>query len=69
MSGLKINYHKSEVFMMGMSEGEQQRVANMLNCKIGSLPMIYLGIPMSDGHLGINTLSNVPLKLRKRLQP
>ena len=48
MSGLKINYHKSEVIVFGVEEEEQQRIANMLNCKIGKLPMTYLGIPISE---------------------
>lgn len=52
-----------------MTEGEQQGVANWLNCKIGSLPMIYLGIPVSDSHLGVNALDCVPGKMRKRLRP
>ena len=35
MSGLKINYHKSEVVVFGAHEEERIRVANMLNCKMG----------------------------------
>jgi hypothetical protein len=31
--------------------------------------MIYLGIPVSDSHLGVQALKGVPEKLRKRLQP
>ena len=52
LSGLKINYHKSEVLVFGVDEAEQNRIANMLNYKIGTLPMKYLGIPISDGNLG-----------------
>jgi len=51
MSRLKINYHKSEVFTVGMSDGEMNRIENMLHCKIGSFPFIYLGIHVSDSHL------------------
>jgi hypothetical protein len=32
MSGLKINYHKSEVIVMGQSLEEQRRVAKKFNC-------------------------------------
>lgn len=69
LSGLKINFHKSEVFTVGLDEGETDRVAKMLNCNIGSLPLIYLGIPVSDKHLGIQVMKKVPEKIRKRLQP
>lgn len=37
MSGLKINYHKSEVFVMGVEEEERKRVANKLNFQEGKL--------------------------------
>lgn len=57
MSGLKINYHKYEVYTVGLNEQDQIRVANMLNGKIGSLPMIYLGIPVSEKYLGVQGLN------------
>ena len=44
MSGLKINYHKSEVVVFGVEE-RQQEIANMLNCKLGEFPLNYLGFP------------------------
>jgi hypothetical protein len=43
LSGLKINYCKSEAFVFGMNEMDKVRVANMLNCQLGRLPMKYLG--------------------------
>ena len=36
LSGLRINFHKSEVMVLGSPDLEQQRIANMLNCKLGS---------------------------------
>jgi hypothetical protein len=48
MSRLRINFHKSEVMVMGTSYLEKQRIANMLNCKQGSFPFTYLGLPISD---------------------
>lgn len=44
MFGLKINYQKSEIFVMGCDREEQERVANKFNCKLGKLPMMYLGV-------------------------
>jgi hypothetical protein len=49
---IKINHHKSEAYIFGMDEEEKVRIANMLNCKLGELPMTYLGIPLSDTKLG-----------------
>ena len=45
LSGLKINFAKSEVIVMGVPNVEQARVANMFNCKTGSFPFTYLGYP------------------------
>jgi hypothetical protein len=51
MSGLKINYHKSEVFVLGHRFEERTSIANKLNCKLGTFPFIYLGLPISDRKL------------------
>jgi hypothetical protein len=48
LSGLKINYLKSKVIIMGVPPSEQARVAQALNCKEGKFPFTYLGFPMSD---------------------
>jgi hypothetical protein len=54
MSGLKINYHKNEVIVMGQIIEVQQRVPNMLNCKLGSFPFAYLGLPIYDRKLSMD---------------
>jgi hypothetical protein len=38
MSELHINFHKTEVMVLGTKAVEQQRRANMLNCKQGTFP-------------------------------
>jgi len=48
MFGMKINFDKSEVFTMGLSEEEQHETVRALNYKLGSFPMKYLGMPVSD---------------------
>jgi hypothetical protein len=48
MSGLRINFHKSEVMALGSTGQDQDTIANMLNCKRGSFPFTYLGLPISD---------------------
>lgn len=47
MSRMKINFEKSEVFTVGLSDEEQVQAANILGCKIGIFPMTYLGMPVS----------------------
>jgi hypothetical protein len=53
MSGLKINFDKSEVVVMGIPPDSQRRVANMLNYRLGKFPITYLGQPISDKPLRI----------------
>ncbi|XP_048553840.1 bidirectional sugar transporter SWEET6b-like [Triticum urartu] len=69
MSGLKINFDKSEVMVMGYSPAESQSIANQLNCQLGSFPTSYLGIPISDSLLSVADLWPSLLKLHRRIEP
>ncbi|KAJ0765374.1 putative RNA-directed DNA polymerase [Helianthus annuus] len=44
ISGLKINVQKSHIFGLGVSSLEVVSMAEVLGCKVGELPFIYLGI-------------------------
>jgi hypothetical protein len=48
MSGLKINFARSEVIVVGTTHPEQVRIADLLNCKLGKIPISYLGLPVND---------------------
>jgi hypothetical protein len=67
MSGLKINFHKNEVIVLGTSKEESTRIANCLNCKGGELSMKYLGILVTSAKLYTADLMYVGLKVEKRL--
>jgi hypothetical protein len=67
LSGLKINYHKSEVFVFGVCQEEKEKMANLLNCVLGEFPMKYLGIPVSYKHLNMSVFSPLSHKMIKRL--
>jgi hypothetical protein len=69
MSGLRINFHKSEVMVMGTSDREKQRIANMLNCKQGSFPFTYLGLPISDHAITAADWGPLTAKVAKRADP
>ena len=53
ISGLKINFLKSEVIAIGMDHLLAARIANLLNCKLRSFQIKYLGLPISDKHISI----------------
>lgn len=59
LTGLKINFHKSEVFIFWVSLDEKRKMANMLNCVLGDFPMKYLGIPISFKHLYMGSFSPI----------
>jgi hypothetical protein len=67
MSGLKINYLKSEVIVMNQPRDVQQRVADSLNCKLGAFPFTYLGMPISDRSLTIEQWLFLVLKMAGRI--
>lgn len=67
MSGLKVNYQKSEVIVVGGMEEDQKNVVAMFNCNTGSLPTKYLGVMVSDRHLSSSNLAHVHQKVEKKL--
>ena len=53
MSGLKINFHKSEILCVGGDDNILTTYADMFNCQIGHFPMKYLGIPVTFSSLRV----------------
>ena len=45
-SGLKINYGKSNIYSSHYPDSLLHEGARILNCKLGSWPMNYLGVPI-----------------------
>jgi hypothetical protein len=46
LSGLKINFHKSEIFCFGKAKDDELQYKQLMGCESGSLPFKYLGIPI-----------------------
>jgi hypothetical protein len=44
LSGLKINFQKSEIFCFGKAKEEEEQYKQLFGCESGSLPFRYLGI-------------------------
>jgi hypothetical protein len=47
LSGLKINFHKSELFGFGETKRRIADYVDLFGCKEGELPFRYLGILMT----------------------
>src|SRR4051812_28350914 len=46
LSGLKINFNKSELFCFGSAKDAHDNYQQLFGCGLGSLPFRYLGIPI-----------------------
>ena len=46
LSGLKINFHKSEIFCYGAAKEMEDEYTTLFGCNAGEYPFRYLGIPM-----------------------
>jgi hypothetical protein len=68
MSGLRINYNKSEVFVVGGDGQHAEAFAQAFNCKSDHFPMKYLGIPIDKDRISKKTLSEPANKVERRLE-
>ncbi|XP_071707979.1 uncharacterized protein [Rutidosis leptorrhynchoides] len=66
VSGLKVNFHKSCLYGIGISIDEIGYVASRLGCKVGSFPFTYLGLPIGEK---MNKLKNWNPVIRLEASP
>ncbi|XP_058774729.1 uncharacterized protein LOC131649001 [Vicia villosa] len=67
MSGLKVNYLKSSLVGINVSQHWIMEAANILNCGISSLPLSYLGLPIGENSKRLDTWSQVINTVKTRL--
>ena len=53
MSGLKINFSKSELVMINGDDMLEKQFSELFNCQIGHFPIKYLGVPVSPSKLHV----------------
>jgi hypothetical protein len=46
LSGLKVNFQKSEIFCFGKAKDLEDQYKHIFGCEAGSLPFKYIGIPI-----------------------
>jgi hypothetical protein len=64
LSGLKINFHKSEIFYFGEAKNYESQYMELFGCNPDSFPIRYLGIPIH-----FRKLSNSDwLKIQERFE-
>ena len=66
-TGLRVNFSKSSLILMNMSEEEGARIAALLGCSVGSMPFTYLGLPMGTSKPTIYDLLPLVDRIERRL--
>ncbi|KAJ9538095.1 hypothetical protein OSB04_030828 [Centaurea solstitialis] len=66
-SGLRINLSKSSLMGVSVPKEEVQKVARWLNCKEGSIPFTYLGLPVGDNMAKASAWQPIIDKFKSRL--
>ncbi|KAJ9565542.1 hypothetical protein OSB04_001508 [Centaurea solstitialis] len=66
-SGLRINLSKSSLMGVSVPKEEVQKVAHWLNCKKGSIPFTYLGLPVGDNMAKASAWKPIIDKFKSRL--
>ena len=66
VTGLKVNVHKSEMVPIGEVD-DVHALAEILGCKVGKLPMSYLGMPLEASHNSPSIWNPILEKFERRL--
>lgn len=66
LSGLKINFHKSELFCMRETKRMSETFVQIFGCREGSFPFKYLGIPMSHHKLPNKDWGQIEERFQKK---
>jgi hypothetical protein len=67
LSGLKINFHKSEIFCFCEAKEMQEQYTSIFGCHEGLYPFKYLGIPMHYRKLNNGDRKFIEHRIEKRL--
>ena len=66
-TGLRVNFSKSSLIPINMSDDEGKRVDALLGCDVGSMPFAYLGLPMGTSQTTIYDLLPLVDRIERRL--
>ena len=65
-TGLKVNVGKSEIVPVGEVR-DIQSLANILQCRVGSLSMTYLGMPLGSSYKSPSIWNPILERMEKKL--
>ena len=67
VSGLKVNFFKSELIRIRAEKSVLLKYADILGCKVGDLPAQYLGLPLSLGRVNKTMWKPVVERVERKL--
>lgn len=67
-TGLKASPTKSNIYGCGMTDQELQRIVDSSNFKVGTLPVRYLGVPISAKKLSAADCEKLIKKMTCRIR-
>jgi hypothetical protein len=67
LSGMRINYHKSNLTRINLTEEEVQEYVKIFCCKIGNFPFTYLGVPLHHDKLRREDIQPIIDKITRRI--
>jgi hypothetical protein len=68
MSGLKINFEKSEVLLIQSDDAKLQSYTELFNCQPGSWPIKYLGTPVCARRTTVAEMNFVEEKIKQGME-
>jgi len=66
-SGLHVNFSKSFLVPVNVSEEKSSHLAQTFGCDVGSMPFTYLGLPLGTTKPSILDFSPLVTKIERRL--
>jgi hypothetical protein len=67
LSGMKINYYKSDMTTINLDEDESANYARIFCCKLGSFPFKYIGVHLHYEKLRREDIQHIVDKIIKRI--
>jgi hypothetical protein len=67
VSGLRVNFHKCCLIGVNVSADFMRMASSFLNCKVGSIPFMYLGLPVGANARKLSTWEPVLERISAKL--
>ena len=67
LSGLMINFHKSEFFYFSKAKEHEEFYSQLFGCAVRKYPFRYLGLPMNTRKLNKKDWKEIENRIEKRL--